>query len=113
MMSYKQTQLYLILISLTVLFSCDGKHSPISTTAVMSDSALNVLYNRAIADSTSFDTLCAIQRGIEYSIASANARREYLFRALKTIYYAIHREQDKYVTEAHSLVDYYKTTDDE
>lgn len=113
-MSYKQTQLYLILISLTVLFSCDGKHSSISTTAAMSDSALNVLYNRAIADSTSFDTLCAIQqRGIEYSIASANARREYLFRALKTIYYAIHREQDKYVTEAHSLVDYYKTTDDE
>src|SRR5574344_12964 len=114
MMSYKQTQLYLILISLTVLFSCDGKHSSISTTAAMSDSALNVLYNCAIADSTSFDTLCAIQqRGIEYSSASGNARREYLFRALKTIYYAIHREQDKYVTEAHSLIDYYKTTDDE
>ena len=114
MVSYKKAILFLTVILLSALFSCGGKHSSISPTAVMSDSALNVLYNRAIADSTSFDTLCAIQqRGIGYSIASANARREYLFRALKTIYYAIHREQDKYVTEAHSLVDYYKTTDDE
>lgn len=114
MLSYKKTILFLTVILLSALFSCEGRHSSISPTTLMSDSALNVLYNRAIADSTSFDTLCAIQRrGLDYSIASANARREYLFRALKTIYYAIHREQDKYVVEAHSLIDYYKTTDDE
>jgi AraC-like DNA-binding protein/Flp pilus assembly protein TadD len=110
----RKTILFLTVISLSALLSCGGRHSSTSPTVAMSDSALNALYNRAIADSTSFDTLCAIQqRGIEYSIASGNARREYLFRALKTIYYAIHREQDKYVTEARSLIDYYKTTDDE
>jgi AraC-like DNA-binding protein len=110
----RKTILFFTVISLSALLSCGNRHSSTSPTVAMSDSALNALYNRAIADSTPFDTLCAIQqRGIDYSIASGNARREYLFRALKTIYYAIHREQDKYVTEAHSLVDYYKTTDDE
>src|SRR5574344_683573 len=110
----RTTILFLTVISLSALLSCGSRHSSTSPAMAISDSALNVLYNRAIADSTSFDSLCAIQqRGIEYSSASGNARREYLFRALKTIYYAIHREQDKYVTEAHSLIDYYKTTDDE
>ena len=110
----KKTILFLTAISLSAWISCGSRHSSTSPAATMNDSALNALYNRAIADSTAFDTLCAIQqRGIEYSIASANARREYLFRALKTIYYDIHREQDKYVTEARALVDYYKTTDDE
>jgi AraC-like DNA-binding protein len=110
----KKTILFLTAISLSAWLSCGSRHSSTSPAAAMSDSALNALYNHAIADSTAFDTLCAIQqRGIKYSIASANARREYLFRALKTIYYDIHREQDKYVTEARALVDYYKTTDDE
>ena len=89
----RKTILFLTVISLSALLSCGSRHSSTSPVVAMSDSALNALYNRAIADSTSFDTLCAIQqRGIDYSIASGNARREYLFRALKTIYYAIHRE---------------------